>query len=73
MLTPYYEGPAKDRGSMQDQADMVTNSSDVEVCLEEPPGSYCKNIACLPVSTIFSTFSVDILVNFYLICIQLLT
>ena len=58
MLTPYYEGPAKDRGSMQDQADMVTNSSDVEVCLEEPPGSLCTQRACPPVSTIFSTFSV---------------
>ena len=56
MLTPYYEGPAKDRGSMQDQADMVTNSSDVEVCLEEPPGSMCKLVACLPVSTIFLLF-----------------
>ena len=72
MLTPYYEGPAKDRGSMQDQADMVTNSSDVEVCLEEPPGSACTMVGCRQVSTIFSTFSVDIQVNFCLICIQLL-
>ena len=57
---------------MQDQADMVTNSSDVEVCLEEPPGSLCTQRACPRVSTIFSTFSVDIQVNFCLICIQLL-
>ena len=72
MVTPYYEGPAKDSSSMQDQADMVTNSSDVEVCLEEPPGSKCGLLYCRPVSTIFSTFSVDILANFYLIYIQLL-
>lgn len=57
---------------MQDQADMVTNSSDVEVCLDEPPGFLCTLAGCLPVSTIFSTFSVDILANFYLIYIQLL-
>ena len=56
MLTPYYEGPAKDRGSMQDQADMVTNSSDVEVCLEEPPGSMCAKPDCPPVSTTFLLF-----------------
>ena len=38
MVTPYYEGPAKDSSSMQDQAEMVTNSSDVEdEDLEEEP------------------------------------
>ena len=56
MLTPYYEGPAKDRGSMQDQADMVTNSSDGEVCLEEPPGPKCTTEYCAPVSTTFLLF-----------------
>ena len=41
---------------MQDQADMVTNSSDVEVCLEEPPGPKCTLEYCAPVSTTFLLF-----------------
>ena len=41
---------------MQDQADMVTNSSDVEVCLEEPPGSLCAKPYCPQVSTNFLLF-----------------
>ena len=62
----------------------MTDSSDVDVCREKPPGSMCNRqrfykkrplrFYCNPVSPIFSTFSdVDILVNFCLICIQLLT
>ena len=41
---------------MQDQADMVTNSSDGEVCLEEPPGPKCTTEYCAPVSTTFLLF-----------------
>ena len=59
----------------------MTDSSDVDVCREKPPGSMCNRqrfykkrplrFYCNPVSSIFSTFSVDIQVNFCLICIQL--
>ena len=47
---------------MQDKADMVTNSSYVEVCLEEPPGSMCAKPYCPPVSTTFLLFLLHLVV-----------